>query len=55
MAIQELRGNPDGTQKPDGKLVAILCIAVAAALIVFGMLMPDSFRQILRGVRLFLR
>ena len=54
-AIQEWRGNPDGTQNPNGKFVAILCFTVVAALIIFGALMPDSFRQIFQAALFFLR
>jgi hypothetical protein len=54
-AIQEWRGNPDGTRSPNGKLVAMICFAVVAALIIFGALMPDGFRPIFRVLRLFLR
>lgn len=54
-AIQALRGNPDGTKEPDGKLIAILCIVAAVALIVFGMMMPKGFKPAWRMLKVFLR
>ena len=52
-AIQALRGNPDGAEKPQGKMVALFFIAAAVALIVLFAMVPDLRELFLWTRRLF--
>ena len=50
-AIQGLSGKPDRGGTQTSKLVAIVCLAVVAGFVVFGIVWPEAARAVLTMLR----